>query len=118
MPSPIERTLDKIGSVVQDIFTGSKESDTRSYSTTGQTCLEITGMRQRELHIRQNTWRRNGIEYSKPLVLAEYDIQTEFKVSTTDETIQEKRENIGSSKKLRSRNVNPDELSKKPKNNK
>jgi hypothetical protein len=75
MASPIEKTLDRIGNVVQDIFSGSKsESSSSTASTTGQTCLEATGMRQRALHLMQNTWRKNDIEYSRPLVLAEYDI--------------------------------------------
>jgi hypothetical protein len=123
MATAIEKTLNRIGNAIGDaiqtLFNGNDEPTvSNTNANTGQTCLEATGMRQRELHLRQNTWRRNDIEYSKPLIDAEYNIQTEFKVSTTDETIQEKRENIGSSKKLRSRNVNPDGLSKKPKNNK
>jgi vacuolar-type H+-ATPase subunit H len=94
MASPIEKTLDRIGNVVQDIFSGSKSESTSSTadSTKGQTCLEATGMRQRALHLMQNTWRKNDIEYSRPLVLAEYDIQTEFIVSTTDDIVQEQKE--------------------------
>ena len=99
MPSPIEKTLDRIGNVVQDIFSGSKSQSTSSTaSTTGQTCLEATGMRQRELHLMQNMWRKNDIEYSRPLVLAEYDIQTEFIVSSTDDIIQEQQASIEKAK--------------------
>ena len=99
MPSPIEKTLDRIGNVVQDIFSGSKSQSTSSTaSTTGQTCLEATGMRQRELHLIQNMWRKNDIEYSRPLVLAEYDIQTEFIVSSTDDIIQEQQSSIEKAK--------------------
>jgi hypothetical protein len=99
MPSPIEKTLDRIGNVVQDIFSGSKSQSTSSTaSTTGQTCLEATGMRQRALHLMQNTWRKNDIEYSRPLVLAEYDIQTEFIVSSTDDIIQEQQASIEKAK--------------------
>ena len=93
MPSPIENTLNRIGNVVQDIFTGSNEPSTsNTNATTGQTCLEATGMRQRTLHLRQNMWRKNDIEYSRPLVLAEYEIQTEFIVSSTDDLVQEQKE--------------------------
>lgn len=93
MSSPIEKTLNRIGNVVQDIFSGSKSESTSSTadSTKGQTCLEATGMRQRELHLIQNMWRKNDIEYSRPLVLAEYDIQTEFLVSSTDDLVEEKK---------------------------
>jgi len=102
MASPIEKTLDRIGNVVQDILSGSKSQSTSSTaSTTGQTCLEATGMRQRELHLMQNMWRKNDIEYSRPLVLAEYDIQTEFIVSTTDDLIQEQKEKAAEQNKTR-----------------
>lgn len=102
MASPIEKTLNRIGNVVQDILSGSKSQSTSSTaSTTGQTCLEATGMRQRELHLIQNMWRKNDIEYSRPLVLAEYDIQTEFIVSTTDDLVQEQKENAAEQNKSR-----------------
>lgn len=102
MASPIEKTLNRIGNVVQDILSGSKSQSTSSTaSTTGQTCLEATGMRQRELHLMQNMWRKNDIEYSRPLVLAEYDIQTEFIVSTTDDLVQEQKENAAEQNKSR-----------------
>ena len=98
MSSPIEKTLNRIGNVVQDIFSGSKSETTSTSATTGQTCLEATGMRQRELHLIQNMWRKNDIEYSRPLVLAEYDIQTEFIVSSTDDIIQEQQASIEKAK--------------------
>jgi hypothetical protein len=37
-------------------------------------------IRLRAEHIEQNDWRENDIEYSKPLIDAEYMIQTEFKI--------------------------------------
>lgn len=49
-------------------------------------------IRQRTLHIRQNLWRKNDVEYSKPLIDAEYDIQTEFKVGTADQSVQDQVE--------------------------
>ena len=87
--SPIERTLDRIGNVVQDIFTGPSEPPivkSMNGSTTGQTCLEKVGMEARKTHLMRNEWRKD-LEYSKPLVLAEYEIQTEFKVSTADDDV-------------------------------
>ena len=93
MATAIEKTLDKVGNAIQSLFNGKDEPTVNTSNVyTGQTCLEITGIRQRELHIRQNTWRRNDIEYSKPLIDAEYNIQTEFKVSSTDDLLQEQKE--------------------------
>ena len=93
MATAIENTLNRVGNVIQSLFNGKDEPTVpNTNANTGQTCLEITGMRQRELHLRQNTWRRNDIEYSKPLVDAEYNIQTEFLVSSTDDLIQEQKQ--------------------------
>lgn len=87
MANTLENTLKKIGNVVQDIFTGAPEPPVVSKGTsTGQTCLEKVGMEARKMHLLRNEWRKD-LEYSKPLVLAEYDIQTEFKVSTSDENV-------------------------------
>lgn len=124
MASPIEKTLNRIGNVVQDIFSGSKSESTSSTadSTKGQTCLEATGMRQRALHLMQNTWRKNDIEYSRPLVLAEYDIQTEFLVSSTDDLVEEKKakaekaqtEDASKTKKVKAKKKKKDAEAEKP----
>jgi hypothetical protein len=92
MANPIITTLNKIGDTVQDILSGPSQPTPAptARTSTGQTCLEYTGMRLRRDHLRQNIWRKNDIEYSRPLVLAEYDIQTEFKISTMEEKVQEK----------------------------
>ena len=91
--SPIERTLNKIGNVVQDIFTGPSEPPAKvSKYLTGQTCLEKVGMEARKTHLLRNEWRKD-LEYSKPLVLAEYQIQTEFKVSTSDDDVATQMQN-------------------------
>ena len=93
MATAIENTLNRVGNAIQSLFNGKDEPAVpNTNANTGQTCLEITGMRQRELHLRQNTWRRNDIEYSKPLIDAEYNIQTEFKISSTDDLLQEQKE--------------------------
>lgn len=92
MASEIEKTLNRVGNAVQSLFSGKDEPTvSNTNANTGQTCLEITGMRQRELHLRQNAWRREYQEYSKPLVDAEYNIQTEFLVSSTDDLIQDQK---------------------------
>lgn len=91
MANPIITTLNKIGDTVQDILSGPSQPvpAPTARTSTGQTCLEYTGMRLRRDHLRQNTWRKDDIEYSRPLVLAEYEIQTEFKISSTAEQIAE-----------------------------
>ena len=91
MANPIITTLNKIGDTVQDILSGPSQPTPAptARTSTGQTCLEYTGMRLRRDHLRQNIWRRDDIEYSRPLVLAEYDIQTEFKITSTAEQVAE-----------------------------
>lgn len=120
MATAIENTLNRVGNVIQSLFNGKDEPTVpNTNANTGQTCLEITGMRQRELHLRQNTWRRNDIEYSKPLVDAEYNIQTEFLVSSTDDLIQEQkkkqeeREAKAAAKKEAKRKKKEEKLKKK-----
>jgi hypothetical protein len=49
-------------------------------------------MEARKAHLMKNEWRKD-FEYSKPLVLAEYQIQTEFKVSTTDDDVATQMQN-------------------------
>lgn len=89
-------------------------------------------IRLRAEHIEQNDWRENDIEYSKPLIDAEYMIQTEFKVGSTDETVEEqysntvKREENEKAKEIKKNKTDrdkkrdkkaaqtPDQLSSKP----
>ena len=87
MANTLENTYKKVGSVIQDIFTGPNEPPVPDRATTvGQTCLEKFGMDARKMHLMRNEWRKD-IQYTRPLVLAEYQIQTEFKVSTSDDDI-------------------------------
>lgn len=46
----------------------------------GETTLERIGREARENHLKRNEWVKRHIEYTKPLVQSEYDIQREFKV--------------------------------------
>ena len=88
MANTLENTLNKVGSAVQDIFTGSNEPPVIiSNASTGQTQLEKKGMEARKEHLLRNEWRKNCIEYTRQLVLAEYSIQTEFKVTTADDDV-------------------------------
>jgi hypothetical protein len=98
MPSPLERTINKVADSIEELFNRGNVTPpivTELSLRNGgkQTCLEKYGIRLRAEHIEQNTWRKNDIEYSKPLIDAEYMIQTEFKVGSTDETVEEQYSN-------------------------
>ena len=81
MANTVENTLNKIGNVVQDIFGGSKDTppQVRLTNSQGQSCLEKVGMQMRKEQLLRNEWKRD-LQYTKPLVDAEYMIQSEFKV--------------------------------------
>ena len=91
MANQIITALDNIANTVHDILnvpTQPNQAPTADPSKK-QTCLESMGMRMRKEHLRQNMWRKGDIEYSKPLIIAEYEIQTEFKISTAAERADE-----------------------------
>ena len=75
MASKLANILDKASDVAQAIPT---------IAENGQTCLEKVGMEARYAHLLRNEWRRES-EYTRPLVLSEYQIQTEFKVSEDED---------------------------------
>lgn len=89
MANTVQNTLGKVGKLVEDIL----GTNTSAYSNNaignkaGQTCLEKVGIEARAEHIMRNEWRKNDIEYTRALVLAEYAIQNEFKVASTDEPV-------------------------------
>ena len=84
-----EKVLDSIGTAIESLFKG-QDATQPTVSSNGlkQTCLERFGMEARHKHILRNGWRKD-LEYSKPLVDAEYLIQSEFKVSSYADTIYE-----------------------------
>jgi hypothetical protein len=91
MANTLSNTLDKIGNVVESIMSATNkatqyEGSNRVYM--GQTCLERFGMEARNAHLLRNEWRKD-LAYSKPLVDAEYMIQTEFKVSSYEDRLNE-----------------------------
>lgn len=77
-----EKALDRIGNVVEDILGKDtvypsaikKPVDRKKISN-----LEQIGRNQRNEHFMRNSWR-NDLQYTKPLVDAEYLIQTSFKI--------------------------------------
>ena len=94
MANTLNNTLNKIGDAVEAILSGGKnkgfEKNTQINSQ-GQTCLERFGMEARNAHLMRNEWRKD-LQYTKPLVDAEYLIQTEFKVSSYEDRLREQED--------------------------
>jgi len=92
----INSTLNNLGTAIEDFFKGNKAEPIITKKTLqdggGQTCLEKYGIRLRAEHLEQNEWRKD-IVYSRPLVLEEYNIQSEFFVDSKDATVEEQRIN-------------------------
>ena len=57
----------------------------------GQTCLERFGFMSRQEHLFRNEWHRD-VQYTKQLVDAEYNIQSEFKVSSFEDELYKQAE--------------------------
>lgn len=55
-----------------------------------QSCLERFGMKAREAQLLKNSWKKCS-PYTKPLVDAEYLIQTEFKVTSKEDRLTEEK---------------------------
>ena len=91
MANTLNNTINKIGDAVEAILSGGKnkgfEKNTQINSQ-GQTCLERFGMEARNTQLLRNEWRKD-LQYTKPLVDAEYLIQTEFKVSSYEDRLTE-----------------------------
>jgi hypothetical protein len=89
MANTVKNTLNKVGNIIEDIL----GTNLSAYNSTvignkgGQTCLEKVGIESRAKHISRNEYRKNDIEYTRALVLAEYAIQNEYKVASTDEPV-------------------------------
>ena len=94
MANTLNNTLNKVGDAIEAVMGGAKKSTpyndpNRVY--TGQTCLERFGMEARSAHLMRNEWKRD-LQYTKPLVDAEYLIQTEFKVSSYEDRLREQED--------------------------
>ena len=77
-----------VGDIIESILGTSKEKvKTKPGEFIGQTPLEKKGMEARDVHLGRNEWRKNYLEYTRALVLAEYAVQNEFKISSSDEPI-------------------------------
>lgn len=91
MANTLNNTINKVGDAIEAVMGGAKKStpyNNPNHVYTGQTCLERFGMEARNAHLLRNEWRKD-LAYSKPLVDAEYMIQTEFKVSSYEDRLNE-----------------------------
>lgn len=106
MANTLENTLNKVGNAVEALFNPNIPTTTK---TTGQTCLEQYGMAARKEQLMRNEWKKD-LQYTKALVNTEYDIQTEFKISSTEEQLElmqsESAENkVGKENKKKLKNI-------------
>ena len=93
MANTIDNTLKKIGNTIESIMGGTKiQQPSSNVSTSGkQTCLEKFGIEARNEHLYRNEWKVD-LQYTKTLVDAEYMIQNEFPVGSTDQSVQDQME--------------------------
>lgn len=93
MANTIDNTLKKIGNTIENIMGGTKpQQPSSNVNTSGkQTCLERFGIEARKEHLFRNEWKID-LQYTKALVDAEYMIQNEFPVGSTDQSVQDQIE--------------------------
>lgn len=93
MANTIDNTLRKIGNTIENIMGGTKpQQPSSNVNTSGkQTCLERFGIEARKEHLYRNEWKID-LQYTKALVDAEYMVQTEFPVGSTDQSVQDQME--------------------------
>ena len=98
MANTLNNTLDKVGNAIESVLSVGKNKGFEKnpqINSQGQTCLERFGMEARNEHLLRNEWKKD-LQYSKLLVDAEYNIQTEFKVSSYEDNLIEstKQQNV------------------------
>ena len=98
MANTLNNTLDKVGNAIESVLSVGKNKGFEKnpqINSQGQTCLERFGMDARNEHLLRNEWKKD-LQYSKLLVDAEYNIQTEFKVSSYEDNLIEstKQQNV------------------------
>lgn len=82
MANTVENTFDKIGNTLETLFgtaSGAKQLETNK-GVGKASSLEMYGMQARQYHLNKNEWRKD-LQYTRALVNAEYNIQTEFKIN-------------------------------------
>jgi hypothetical protein len=93
MANTIDNTFKKIGNTIENIMGGKKpQHPSSNVSISGkQTCLERFGIEARNGHLYRNEWKID-LQYTKALVDAEYAVQNEFPVGSTDQSVQDQME--------------------------
>lgn len=93
MANTIDNTFKKIGNTIENIMGGKKpQQPSSNVSISGkQTCLERFGIEARNEHLYRNEWKVD-LQYTKALVDAEYAVQNEFPVGSTDQSVQDQME--------------------------
>ena len=93
MANTIDNTFKKIGNTIENIMGGTKlQQPSSNVNSSGkQTCLEKFGIEARKEHLFRNEWKID-LQYTKALVDAEYMIQNEFPVGSTDQSVQDQIE--------------------------
>jgi hypothetical protein len=93
MANTIDNTFKKIGNTIENIMGGTKpQQPSSNVNTSGkQSCLERFGIEARKEHLYRNEWKID-LQYTKALVDAEYAVQNEFPVGSTDQSVQDQME--------------------------
>ena len=93
MANTVDNTFRKIGNTIENIMGGTKPQQPASNDNIGgkQTCLERFGIEARKEHLYRNEWKTD-FQYTKALVNAEYMVQSEFPVGSTDQSVQDQIE--------------------------
>ena len=92
MANTVENTFKKIGNTIENIFGGGKAQQIITSNNGGKpSALEMYGIQIRNHHLIRNEWKKD-LQYTRALVNAEYQIQTEFKIDGGyNEIIQNKK---------------------------
>jgi hypothetical protein len=117
--STVNSTINKIGYTIESLFGGKPKPQQPISNSNGgkQTCLERFGIEARGYHLLRNEWRKD-LEYSKPLVDAEYMIQNEFPVGTTDSDVATQAQEAAENKAREAEKAAKKEAKKKAKEEK
>lgn len=94
MANTPQNTFEKIGNTLETLFgtaSGAKQPQTNNGNGNASN-LEMFGIQARQYHLNRNEWKKN-LQYTRALVNAEYNIQTEFKIDGGMELPTEKQTN-------------------------
>lgn len=79
MANTVQNTFNKVSNTLEALFGGGGGQE-GGYSDSGvPSALEKYGIQARKYHLMRNEWKKD-LQYTRSLVNAEYQIQTEFKI--------------------------------------